>query len=173
MLKLQYFGHLMWRANFIRKGADAGKCWRQKEKGTTEDDIRLNGHEFEQAPGDGEGQGSLACCSPRGHRVRQDWAPQHRHNHPWHKIRHFQSNSPSKCVNLPILHSSCYHNPNQVIRVAYRDYTHSCLTHGLAAPIQSRTHPPLDNSENLQWLPIVEQKRQTPNYLSNFVTHTL
>ena len=26
----------------------------------------LNGHEFEQAPGDGEGQGSLACCSPRG-----------------------------------------------------------------------------------------------------------
>ena len=29
---------------------------------------RLNGHEFEQAPGDGEGQGSLACCSPRGHK---------------------------------------------------------------------------------------------------------
>ena len=29
---------------------------------------RLNGHEFEQAPGDGEGQGNLACCSPWGHR---------------------------------------------------------------------------------------------------------
>ena len=29
---------------------------------------QLNGHEFEQAPGDGEGQGSLACCSPRGHK---------------------------------------------------------------------------------------------------------
>ena len=28
----------------------------------------LNGHEFEQSPGDGEGQGSLACCSPRGHK---------------------------------------------------------------------------------------------------------
>ena len=28
---------------------------------------RLNGHEFEQAPGDSEGQGSLACCSPQGH----------------------------------------------------------------------------------------------------------
>jgi len=27
---------------------------------------QLNGHEFEQAPGDGKGQGSLACCSPRG-----------------------------------------------------------------------------------------------------------
>ena len=37
----------------------------------TEDEVvgwhhRLNGHEFEQAPGDGEGQGSLACCCPRG-----------------------------------------------------------------------------------------------------------
>ena len=29
---------------------------------------RLNGHEFEQAPGDNEGQGSLACCSPWGHK---------------------------------------------------------------------------------------------------------
>ena len=29
---------------------------------------RLNGHEFEQAPGDGEGQGSLACCSPSSHK---------------------------------------------------------------------------------------------------------
>ena len=41
---------------------------------TTEDEMvgwhhRLNGHEFEQTPGDGEGQGSLACCSPWGHRV--------------------------------------------------------------------------------------------------------
>ena len=35
---------------------------------------RLNGHEFEQASGDGEGQGSLACCSPQGHKVRHDWA---------------------------------------------------------------------------------------------------
>ena len=35
---------------------------------------RLNGHEFEQTPGDSEGQGSLACCSPWGHRVRHDLA---------------------------------------------------------------------------------------------------
>ena len=44
----------------------------------SEDEIvgwhhRLNGHEFEQAPGDGEGQGSLAFCSPWVHRVRQNW----------------------------------------------------------------------------------------------------
>ena len=34
----------------------------------------LNGHKFEQTPGEGEGQGSSACCSPWGHRVRHDWA---------------------------------------------------------------------------------------------------
>ena len=53
----------------LGKDPDAGKDWRQEKKGTTEDEMvgwhqRLNGHEFEQAPGDGEGQGSLACCSP-------------------------------------------------------------------------------------------------------------
>ena len=53
----------------IRKDLDAGQDWRQEEKGMTEDKMvgwhhRLNGHEFEQALGDGEGQGSLACCSP-------------------------------------------------------------------------------------------------------------
>ena len=41
--------------------------------GTTEDEMarwhhRLNGHEFEQALGDGEGEGSLVCCSPLGHK---------------------------------------------------------------------------------------------------------
>ena len=50
---------------------DAGKDWRQEEKGTTEDEMvgwhhRLNGHEFEQAPGDGDGQEGLKCYSPWG-----------------------------------------------------------------------------------------------------------
>ena len=45
----------------------------QEEKGATEDEMfgwhhRLNGHEFEQTPGDSEGQGSPACCSSWGHR---------------------------------------------------------------------------------------------------------
>ena len=57
----------------IRKDPDAGKDWMQKEKGMTEDEMvgwhhRHNGHEFEQALGDGEGQGSLVCCSPCGHK---------------------------------------------------------------------------------------------------------
>ena len=55
----------------IGKDPDAGKDWRQKEKGMTEEEMVgwhhwLNGHEFEQALGVGDGQGSLACCSPRG-----------------------------------------------------------------------------------------------------------
>ena len=57
----------------IGKDSDAGKDWKQEEKGTTEDEVvglhrLLSGHEFEQALGDGEGQGSLACCSPWGHK---------------------------------------------------------------------------------------------------------
>ena len=55
----------------IGKDPDAGKDWRQEEKGMTEDEIvkwhhQLDGHEFEQAPGVGDGQGSLACCSTQG-----------------------------------------------------------------------------------------------------------
>ena len=55
----------------IGKDPDAGKDWRQEEKGTTENEMIewhhwLNGHEFEQALGVGDGQGSLACCSPWG-----------------------------------------------------------------------------------------------------------
>jgi len=51
------------------KDPDAGKDWRQGEKQTTEDEMAgwhcwLNGHEFEKTPGDSEGWGSLACCSP-------------------------------------------------------------------------------------------------------------
>ena len=58
----------------IREDPDAGKDWRQEEKGKTENTMvrwlhRLNGYEFEQALRDGEGQGSLACCSPWGRKV--------------------------------------------------------------------------------------------------------
>ena len=50
----------------IWKDLDAGKDWRQEEKGTTDGWMAywLNGHEFEQVLGDGEGQGSLGCFSP-------------------------------------------------------------------------------------------------------------
>ena len=56
------------KSQLIRKDPDAGKDWREK-KGMTEDEMvgwyhQLNGHEFEQALGDGEGQGGLMCYSP-------------------------------------------------------------------------------------------------------------
>ena len=69
MLKLQYFGPLMQRADSLEKTLMLGKIEGRRRRGETEDEMvgwhhRLNGHEFEQTPGDGEGQGSLACCSP-------------------------------------------------------------------------------------------------------------
>ena len=67
-LTLQYFGH-----QFFRKDPEAGKDWRQKEKGAAEDEMvrwhhQLNGHELEQAPEDSEGQRSLVCFSSWGHK---------------------------------------------------------------------------------------------------------
>ena len=57
----------------IGKDPDAGKDWRQEEKGTTEDEMVgwdhwLDRHEFEEAPGAGDGHGWLVCCIPWGHK---------------------------------------------------------------------------------------------------------
>ena len=59
------------KSQLTGKDPDAGKDWRQDGKGTTEDEMvgwhhLLDGYEFEQTPGDGEGQGTLVCCSPWG-----------------------------------------------------------------------------------------------------------
>ena len=59
------------KSQLIGKDPDTGKDWGQEEKGVTEDEMVewhhwLNGHEFEQTPGNSEGQGSLACCSSWG-----------------------------------------------------------------------------------------------------------
>ena len=61
------------KSPLIGKHPDAGKDRRQEEKGMTQDKMvgwhhRLNGHEFEQAPGDAEGQENLVCCGPWGHK---------------------------------------------------------------------------------------------------------
>ena len=63
-LKLQYFGHLMQRVDSLEKTLMLGRDWGQEEKGTTEDEMagwhhRLDGCEFVQTPGVGEGQASL------------------------------------------------------------------------------------------------------------------
>ena len=59
------------KSQHIGKDPDAGKDWGQEEKVMKEDEMAewhhwLSGHEFEQTLGDSEGQGSLACCNPRG-----------------------------------------------------------------------------------------------------------
>ena len=82
-LKLQYFGHLMRRANSLEKTLMLGKIEGRRRRGwdvwMTENEMVgwhhwLNGQEFEQTPGGGEGQGSLAGCRPWGCRVGHDWA---------------------------------------------------------------------------------------------------
>ena len=69
-LKLQYFGHLIGRADSLEKTLRLGKN-KGRRRGATEDEMlgwhhQLKGHESEQTLKHGEGQGSLVCCSPRG-----------------------------------------------------------------------------------------------------------
>ena len=60
----------------IGKDPDAGKDWGQEKREAKDESVGwchwLNRHELEQALGAGEGQGSLVCCSPWGHRFRHD-----------------------------------------------------------------------------------------------------
>ena len=72
-MKLQYFGHLMQKADSLEKTLVLGKTEDRRRRGMTEDEMVgwhrwLNGHEFERALGDGDGQGSLVCCSPLGYK---------------------------------------------------------------------------------------------------------
>ena len=68
-LKLQYFGHLMGRTDSLEKTLMLGKIEggrRRGRQGMSGWHHQLNGHDFEQAPAVGDGQGSLVCCSPWG-----------------------------------------------------------------------------------------------------------
>ena len=80
----------------IGKDPDAGKDWRQEERGRAEDVMagwhhRFNGHDFEQAPGDVYGQGSLECCSSQG-RKESDMIEQLN----WTEQFELESSHPSK-----------------------------------------------------------------------------
>ena len=73
------------KADPLENSQDAGKDWRQEKKETTEDEMVIwhhwfDGHEFEQAPGDGDGQGSLVCCShgvTKSRTQRNDWTDEY------------------------------------------------------------------------------------------------
>ena len=73
MLKLQYFGHLMGRVYSLEKTLMLGKIGCRGRRGWQHEMVGLhhwlNGHEFEQAPRVGDGQGNLSCCSLWGHKV--------------------------------------------------------------------------------------------------------
>ena len=75
-LKLQYFGHLMWKANSLEKTLMLGKIEgrrRRGQQGMAGWHHWVNGHEFEQTPGDSEWQWSLVCCSPCSLRAGYNW----------------------------------------------------------------------------------------------------
>ena len=71
-LKLQYFGHLMQRADSLEKTLMLGGVGGRRRRGQQDEMVgwhhRLDGHEFEWTPGVGDGQGGLACCDSRGHK---------------------------------------------------------------------------------------------------------
>ena len=88
----------------IGKNPDAGKDRRQQEKGTTEDEMvgwhhQLDGHEFEQAPGVGDGQESLVCCSPWGCKESDttEWTD-------WEQSKKQRLSSQILCVWILVLH---------------------------------------------------------------------
>ena len=75
------------KSQLIGKDLDAGQDWKEEEKGMAEDEMVgwhhwLNGRDFEQTPGDSEGQESLACCSPWDHKEseQQQWDQKYLHN---------------------------------------------------------------------------------------------
>ena len=65
-LKLQYFGHLMWRTDTLGKTLMLSKVESRGRRGWDGWHHQSDGHEFEQAPGVADGQGTLVCCSPWG-----------------------------------------------------------------------------------------------------------
>ena len=84
---LQCFGHLKLRADSLETALMLGKIEGRRRRGGQDEMVRshptLSGHEFEQAPRDGERQGSLVCCSPWGLRVGQDWVTQQQQRESW------------------------------------------------------------------------------------------
>ena len=73
-LKFQYFGHLMWKTDSLENTLMLGMIEDGRRRGWQMVGWHhwLDGHEFEQAPGVGDGHGKLVCCSPRGCRVRHN-----------------------------------------------------------------------------------------------------
>ena len=121
-LKLQYFGHLMWRVDSLEKTLMLAD-WGQEEKGTTEDEMagwhhQLDEHEFGWTLGVGDGQGGLACCSSWG-RKKSDMTE--RLN--WTEIHVITKTIRIQIVPLPLkigsmAHLSTNHSPYALVLAA-------------------------------------------------------
>ena len=105
--------------SLIWKDPDAGKDWRKGEKGMTKDKMVgwhhwLNGHEFEKAPGVGDGQRSLACCSPWGRKESDmtewlNWTDSTKRKGRKEDITEINSwLYVSLCITLLLINISCY-----------------------------------------------------------------
>ena len=100
------------KSRLTGKDSNAGKDWGQEGKGTTEDEMvgwhhRLNGHEFEQTPGDGEGQRSSACCSPWGHKESDTTEQLNRYVSTWVDIK---THDLIVISPIPVLHQKVVHS---------------------------------------------------------------
>ena len=107
-LKLQYFGHLMWRVDSW-EDPDAGRDWGQEEKGTTEDEMAgwhhwLDAHEFGRTPGVGEGQGGLVFCDSWGHKESDMTAQLN-----WSELKGIKVEKWIQSLFDMFFHPDCYH----------------------------------------------------------------
>ena len=105
----------------IRKDPNTGKDWRHEGKGMTEEEMSgwhhwLDGHESEEAPGNDGGQGSLACCSPWGHK-ESDITQQLNDNNSKEKFRTVKSNQKSCSKKFQKLRKSYLANKNNLRRL--------------------------------------------------------
>ena len=143
------------KSQLTGKDPDAGKDWRQEEKGTTEDEMVgwhhwLNRHEFEQTPGDSKGQGNLSCWSPWG-RKELDMISN------WTKTttRKMETQAPSYIAFSPflsLLNSSCQY----LDLVCFSDQAFSCLC------FHNASHRFLFSRESLLQRPLIWLQEKFP-----------
>ena len=135
---------------FIRNGPDAGKDWGKEEQGMTQYEMVrwhhwLNGHEFEQILGDGEGQGSLVCCSTLGHQESETAVQLNNKTKPYPSV-FVQIYSPVQhnvlfTRNISPLQYSCLENPNGQTRLAgYCPWRGTKVRHNLSTKQQHLQH---------------------------------
>ena len=100
-LKLQYFGHLMWRTNSSEKTLTLVKIEGKRRRAILDEMVVwhhwLSGHEFEQTPGDSEGEGSLVCCSSWGRKESNTIATEQQ----WAKKKKSENKHFKKMITLP------------------------------------------------------------------------